>query len=343
MKINTKIAFNLVAGLCAVTMFAGCDYFKKSEEKKVDVPVQVVEVDDVSPILLKIDGKNAITETQFNKHLGQMLQMNPYFRGAGIDCLPIALKRKFFEELIKQELFLAWAEKNGLDKDEQFIKSYKEIQNLVRRSLMVQMVEKTVLDGITISEKELKAYFDENKEKFVKEPGGVLVEGIKFNSEEKAKEFYDKARGKSLKDFTELAKAEGADNFQDFGRVNDAAVPQQQAFMMAQSPSEIKKKSQSIKNFPAIDIVKAGKDAWWVAYFSDKQDKVYLTLEEVLPQIDAMLKQNKFREAIGKKVDELRSKFTLDVNEEFFKEPAKTAPKMQGVAPKGLGGMSTAA
>ena len=33
-----------------------------------------------------------------------MLAMNPYFRGAGLESLPMPLKRKVLDELVQQEL-----------------------------------------------------------------------------------------------------------------------------------------------------------------------------------------------------------------------------------------------
>lgn len=347
MKLNTKMALNLVAGFCVVATFAGCELFKTkpAAEKKTEVAAMIDGGDDASTILLKVDGKTAITEKEFNKHLNQMLQMNPYFRGASADSLPVQLKRKFFGELIKQKIILAWAEKNGLDQDSQFIKSFKEMQKLVRDSLLVQIFEKQLFDKISLDANEIENYFKNNKDKFVKEQGGVLSEGIKFDSEEKAKEFYEKAKGKTLEQFTELAKKENEENFQDFGRVSDAAPQQQQNFMMMmnQPPAEIKRKAKSIKNFPTIDIVKVGKDAWWVVYFADKKEDIYLEFDEVAPQIEMMLKQNKFKDAVEKRVGDLKGEFTLDVNEEFFKEPEQVQPSVEEVEPKDLDGAKAAA
>ncbi len=326
MKSNAKIISQIGLGILVVSLFVGCkplfDLFRKKAEKEVvEVEKEVKEELDTSPVLLTIDGKTAITETKFKKHLNQMLQMNPYFRGAGIDSLPVQLQRKFFDELIKQEVILAWAYKNDMDEDSQFLKSLGEMIKLVKRSLLVQGFEKKIFDGIVIPVKERKDYFNKNKEKFVKDPGGVQVSGIKFDIEEKADDFYQKVRGKSAADFAKLAKKENEKNFKDFGRVGDGEVPKT-GFMMQKTPASIKRKVTSIKRFPNIDKVKAGKD-FWVAHFSNKKDKVYLTFEEIdAQQIEPMLKHNKFRDELNKHVDKVKSEFTLDINEDRFKQAA---------------------
>jgi len=191
MKKNATLIAKLGTGLLVITLFSGCkfitDLFKKAPAKEKVTEVQEVEKEEgTGEVLLNIDGKPVLKESDFDKHLTQMLQVNPYFRGAGVDSLPMAIKRKFFDELVKQELILAWADKNRIEDDAEFIKSFAEMKALVKRSLLVQRFESKIFEDISVSDNEVKDHFNQNKEKFVKEPGGVLISGIKFEDEEKA-------------------------------------------------------------------------------------------------------------------------------------------------------------
>ena len=105
---------------------------------------------DSSTVLCKVDGKAVITETDFNNSVAQMMESNPYFRGAGAQGLPLSIKRRFFDELVKQELIIIDATKNNIEQDPEFKKSLEEMQKLVKRSLLVQVFQKKIYDGLVI-------------------------------------------------------------------------------------------------------------------------------------------------------------------------------------------------
>jgi peptidyl-prolyl cis-trans isomerase C len=327
MKKNATLIAKLGTGLLVITLFSGCkfitDLFKKAPAKEKVTEVQEVEKEEgTGEVLLNIDGKPVLKESDFDKHLTQMLQVNPYFRGAGVDSLPMAIKRKFFDELVKQELILAWADKNRIEDDAEFIKSFAEMKALVKRSLLVQRFESKIFEDISVSDNEVKDHFNQNKEKFVKEPGGVLISGIKFEDEEKADSFLDKAKGKKSDDFIALAQKDKDGKFKDFGRVSK----EKKGIEGADIPNSVKDRAFSLKNFPAIDKVKVGKN-FWVIHASDKKEAEVFDFDEVKPQLEVMLRNNKFREELDKHIKELKGEFTIDVNEDFFKDNAPKLPE----------------
>jgi len=81
-----------------------------------------------------------------------------------------------------------------------------------------------------------------------------------------------------------------------------------------------------LKNFPAIDKVKVGKN-FWVIHASDKKEAEVFDFDEVKPQLEVMLRNNKFREELDKHIKELKGEFTIDVNEDFFKDNAPKLPE----------------
>ena len=303
--------------LVAVTFLSGCEFFKKDKAadvitKTADSGVVNVKTEGTGDTLLSIDGKSVLRESDFMSSMLQMLQANPYFRGASVDMLPAPIKRKFFDELIKQELIIAWASKNNVESEDDFIKAKADVLKLVNRSLLVQHFEKKVLDGIAISSIDVEAEFNKNKEKYVKVAGGVLVSGIKLDSE-KADDFYEKANKiKDASEFEELAKEESEKDFEDFGRVRAGGERG-----LDRTPREIKTAVLRLKKFPVVEKVKAGKSTW-VLFVSDKKEDVYFDLDEIKPQIEMMLKNAAFKEKLDVKIKNLRDDFKVDVNEKYF-------------------------
>ena len=336
MERNIRFVYGITTAVLLLTLFAGCkplfDLFSKKTEEKVE-EVKKEEAapkteEARGPVLLSIDGRPVLRESDFNRHLTQMLQMNPYFRGAGPESLPAPLKRKFFDELSKQELILAWADKNHVEKDPEFKKSYADMKKLVKRSLLVQRFESKLFEDINVTDKEIKDHFDKEKSKFVKEPGGVLVAGIKFSDGEKATKFYNTVKGKQAQ-FEELAKKEDEENFKDFGRVSK----EQQGMMGSDIPAAVKEKALSLSKLPAIEKITVGKNVWVIRAW-DKQDTKFFELDEVKPQLEAMLKNNKFRDVLDARVKKLEGEFTIDRNYDYFKEVEPANSVKRGHAKK---------
>lgn len=311
--------------LLSVAVLPGCsllDYFKKkpssneqSSSMKTDKPAAMTPSASSSGIVLASINKNpVITEVDFNKSMAQMLQSNPYFRGASLESLPSAIKKKFFDELLKQEVIIEHAKSAGLQKDPKFLEAYDEMKKLVKKTLTVQFFEKDMFDQIDVSDREISKHFDENKERFVKVAGGVLISGAKFKTDAEAQAFFQKAKAK-VDDFEKLAQEDKAAKFKNFGRVSKAAA---KGFAAASVPTPIRETAFGLKNLPAVEKVKEGEDHW-VIVVSDKKETEYFKLDEIKPQVTGMIKSNKFKDLLDKKIKDIKGSMTVDVNEDFFK------------------------
>lgn len=284
-------------------------------DKKVETSA-ASSLAETGTVLCKINGKAVINEAEFNSNINQMLQANPYFKGAGAQSLPTSIKRKFFDELVKQELIIADASKNNLDQDAEFRKALEDMQKLVKRSLTVQFFEKRIYDSIVIEDSEVAKHFEENKERYVKSAGGVLVGAVRFDSDREAEAFQAKASSaNTYADFEKAAKDKNA-QFRSFGRVSKQ---DNRNYQFESVPTQIKEAALKAKSLPLVTKIKAGKDIW-VIHASDKRDAEVFELSEIKPQIINMLKNNKFREKLDQALNDLKSKMTINVNEEFFKE-----------------------
>lgn len=308
MKKMTSYACQGCALVLALAVLPGCGWFGKKDAAK-DANGSAGE-----QTLCSIDNKPVIKESDFATSLNQMLQANPYFRGAGADSLPMAIKRRFFDELVKQELIIAEADRTNVEKDPEFGKSLEEMMKLVKRSLKVQFFEKKMFDGIKVSDADTKKYFEENKERYIKAAGGVLVAGVSFNSEAEANVFMQKAKG-SIEDFERLAKADKKATFKDFGRVSKG----QQGMGFGMTPAPVKEAALAMHKLPGVDKVKVGKEIWIIKAW-DKKDTVYYELNEIKPQLEMVIKNNQARDVLEKLIKELREKFKVTVNEDFFKD-----------------------
>jgi len=327
--VNKKTEYLIKNGalVVALALLPGCkllDYFgkkqveKKSTEKAKDIAKPKTVALGTGAVLCKIDGKPAIMESDYLKSMKQMLQANPYFRGAGIESLPVTVKRKFFDELVKQELIIVDANRKKLSDNPEFIKAYQDMMKLVERSLKVQFFEKKIYDGIRVSSGDVEKHYKENKSKYVKTAGGVLTSGARFSSEMEANKFFAKAK-KTPKDFDKLAKEEKSAFFRSFGRVTGDT---EDKLNVKRIPAPVKEKILALKKFPAVEKIKVGSDIWVVGAF-EKKDTVFFDVKEIRPQIEGVIKNNQFRQVLDDRIKELRTRTTIDVNEDYFKEKPK--------------------
>lgn len=299
------------AFLCALslTVLGGCDFFGKSTPSKSSHSSSTAG-DGV--VLCTINNEPVIRESDFLSSLNQMIQANPYFKGASADALPKELQRKFFEQLTTQALIEKYATKNNIEKDPEFIKAYEETERLLKRSLMVQMFEKTIYENIKVSDADIQKHYEENKDRFVKSAGGVLVAGARFDSDDAAAAFLAKAKSG---DFEKLAKAEKGAKYRDFGRVaKEARNPQYDVV-----PGPIKDSALALNSLPGFDKVKVGKEHWVIKVW-DKKDSELFDLAEIKQHIESMLKNNMFRDELEKRLKTIKDEFKITVNEEYFKE-----------------------
>jgi len=302
MNKNLRSAVLLSAVVTSVLFLSSC---LPGFSKEASAP------DDV--VLLKVDGKPVITRSEFYKELGGMVgQMDPML-------LPKETQRKVLDDLSRFKLVVAAAQKEGIENDAEYKKAYKEQTDRLKELLLSRIYEKKMFDNIVVPETELKADFDANKTKYVKEQGGVLVSGVGFEQRDKALAFYDKGKGK-VSEFESLGKKEKTGKFKEFGRVGEQ--PAAAGYEAAGVPQAIRDAATKLTKLPAVDVVKEGKQTW-VIVASDKKEPVSYDYQEVRKNISDKLKVNKFMELRNKSYEDLKKKFTLEVNEEFFKEDKK--------------------
>ncbi len=129
-------------------------------------------------ILAKVDGRE-VRESDLNalmKNLGQNAQ---YFQGADG-------RKKLVDELVMHELMYSDALERGLDNDEEFL---AVIENM-RKSMLQQYSLRKMFNEITVSDEEIKDYYEKHKDTFITEDM-VKASHILVDSEEKAYEILE--------------------------------------------------------------------------------------------------------------------------------------------------------
>lgn len=306
--------------IASLSLMPGCDLFNKSKAPQTQAPVSdsspsTAPTQEDGTTLCSINGKPVINESDFNKSIAQVLQANPFWRGAGgADALPLAIKRKFLDEMIKQELIIADAQKQNLENDPAFLKELEEMNKLVKRSLMVQFFEKKIFDNIEVSDRDVQKHYNENKDRYVKVAGGVLVSSIAFDDEAAADAFKEKAPT-NLQEFEKAAKQETTGSFNDYGRVGKESRNEMGVEI---APKALKNAVLGIKDYPAVGKVKIGKQ-FHIFCAADPKETEFFGLDEIRPQIEGILKNNLFRDKLDEKLKTISQSFDVSINEDFFK------------------------
>jgi hypothetical protein len=272
-----------------------------------------VAKDDV--VLLTINKKPVLTKTEFYKELSGMIgKMDPAM-------LPKETQRKVMDDFACFKAVVEAAKKAGLNRDPEFIKTFEEQKNRLEEVTLVRFHDKKKFDELKVSVEDKRANYEQNKARYIKEQGGVVVMGVSFPDRPKAMAFYERAKGLAAKadEFASLAKKEVAGKFREFGRVSKEATG------YSPVPATIKDAALRLAKLPSVDVVKDGKDTW-VINVSDKKEPVFFNFEEIEDRIDNQLKVNKFMEQRTKMCEELKKELNVEINEAYFKDEKAEAP-----------------
>ena len=144
--------------------------------------------------VLAVVGGEEITQDIFDAFLQgvpqqqQMYLSNPEFR------------EQCFEQLVALFLFAKKGEEDKIDETEEFQKVFAN----AKRDLMAQMAIRNLFQEVSVSEEEIKAYYDENQAQF-KKGETVSAKHILVESEEKCNEILE-AITSGAKSFEDAAK-----------------------------------------------------------------------------------------------------------------------------------------
>ncbi|MCK9491783.1 MAG: peptidyl-prolyl cis-trans isomerase [Sulfurimonas sp.] len=215
-------------------------------------------------------------------------------------------RKQVLEQLIAKELVYEDAQKTGVLKSKDFKEEYEKVQERVKKDLAIQVWQKQQFDKVSVSDKDLKNYYDNNKEEF-NEKSSVHARHILVKEESEAKAIEKELKslsGEALKNkFIELAKEKSTGPTGPKG--GDLGF-----FAQGQMVPEFDAKVFSMKKGTISEPVKT-QFGYHVIYLEDKKAKKVLSFTEVKSFIEQRLKMEKFKVVVEDKMKELKNKATI--------------------------------
>jgi len=216
-------------------------------------------------------------------------------------------RQQVLQQLIGKELVYGDAKKTGILKSNDYKVEYKKLEARMKKELAVQVWQKKQLDGIKISEKELKEYYDKNLGEF-NEKEAVHARHILVKTEAEAKSIINELKslsGAKLKSqFEALAKAKSTGPSGPKG--GDLGYFAQGQMVPAFNDKVFSMKEGTITLSPVKTQF-----GFHVIYLEDKKTAATRAFAEVKSFIEQRLKMEKFKSVMKSKMDALQKKATI--------------------------------
>ncbi len=253
--------------------------------------------------LVTVNGK-PITQEEVDQELMQATQGR--FNQVPPDRQAV-FRQQVLQQLIGKELIYDDAKKKGILNSADYKKEYKKLEERMKKELAIQVWQKKVLDGIKISQKELKDYYKKNIDEF-KEKETVHARHILVKTEDEAKKIINELKGlkgDALKaKFIELAKKHSTGpsgpNGGDLGY-----------FAKGQMVPAFNDKVFSMKKGTITTKPVKTQFGYHIIYLEDKKPSMTRSFDEVKAYIEQRLKMEKFKSVMKKKMDALQKKATI--------------------------------
>ena len=218
-------------------------------------------------------------------------------------------RRQVLEQLIAKELVFSDAKKTGILKSKEFKDEYKKVQERIKKELAIQVWQKKELDKVKVTNKELKKYYDANKEEFnEKESVHARHILVKEDNEAEAKSIIStlkSLKGNALKSkFIELAKSKSTGPSGPKG--GDLGYFAQGQMVPEFNDKVFKMKVGTITSEPVKTQF-----GYHVIYLEDKKAPTTRAFTEVKSFIEDRLKIEKFKSFMQTKMKALEKKATI--------------------------------
>jgi parvulin-like peptidyl-prolyl isomerase len=269
---------------------------------KVVTSLAVLSTLSMANTLVTVNGKK-ITQQEVDSELMQATQGR--FNQVPADKQQ-QLRNQVLDQLIAKELIYEDAKKNGIMDSKEFKEEYDKVLKRIKKELAVRVWQEKELDKVKVSNKEVKKYYDSNKEEF-NEKESVHARHILVKTEDEAKDIVKdlkSLKGDKLKSkFIELAKTKSTGPSGPKG--GDLGY-----FAQGQMVPEFNKEVFSMKVGTISEPVKT-QFGYHVIYLEDKKESKTRSFTEVKPFIEQRLKMEKFKTVMQDKMMSLKDKATI--------------------------------
>ena len=182
--------------------------------------------------------------------------------------------------------------------------AFREQLARLKDNLLTSYAGEKALAGVTVSDAEARAYYDENKEQF-NQGETVNASHILVDSEEKARAIYEeissgaKTFEDAAKEYSSCPSKENGGNLGDFGR--GQMVPEFDTAVFEMEVGEISK--APVKTQFGYHIIK----------LNSKSESKPVEYNEVHDELSGMLQNEKRRKAYESKINQLKIMYPVDI------------------------------
>lgn len=218
----------------------------------------------------------------------------------------ISFQKEVLQQLIAKVLIYDDAKKTGVLKSAEFKTEYEKVLERVKKEVAIQIWQKAQFDKVTVSDKELKKYYDTNRGEF-KEAQSVHARHILVKSLSEAEAILKDL--KSLKSaalqtkFIALAKEKSVGPSSVSG--GDLGI-----FPKGKMVPEFDKEVFAMKVGTISEPVKT-QFGFHLIYLEAKNEAKNLAFKEVKAFIEQRLKLEKFKVTMKEKMENLEKKATI--------------------------------
>lgn len=219
----------------------------------------------------------------------------------------VEFRKQVLQQLIAKELVYQDAVQTKVLESKEFKNEFEKVQENIKKELAVQVWQKRELDKVKVSDKELKEYYDKNKEEF-NEKESVRARHILVKTETEAIGIINEL--KSLKGdklqskFIELAKSKSTGPSGPKG--GDLGY-----FAQGQMVPEFNDKVFSMQVGTITKSPVKTQFGYHVIYLEDKKPTTTRSFTEVKSYIEQRLKMEKFKTVMNDKMQELEKKASI--------------------------------
>ena len=271
------------------------------------------EAEQKGPYLAKIDN-TTITQADFDR---EFKALPDYAQQIFTDAEG---REKFLNEIVNKEILYKEAMKKGFDKSPEFNKKMEDFKKL---TLVSEVFEKEIMAKSTVSDQDIKDYYDKNKESFVMATE-IKASHILVKTEEEARKVL--ARLKKGEKFEAIAKAVSLDTA---SAKNGGDVG---FFKKGQMVPEFERAAASLK-VGDISIPVKTQFGYHIIKVTDKKTGSPVEFEKVRDLISQKLSGEKQKEAFEAYIAELKKTYKVELNKDALSKPDTSPAKTD--APEG--------
>jgi peptidylprolyl isomerase len=209
------------------------------------------------------------------------------------DKLPEQYKKKVLDDIINQALLIQKAEKSGITKTDE----YKKELEKVKKQLALKLFLKNKLDNMKVLDRDLKSFYNKNRDLMFKQPAEVKARHILVKTEAEAKKLINQLRkvpkNKLEAKFIELAKEHSIGPSKIDGGELGWFSKGKMIPTFSEAAFNLNKGNITLKPVKT-------RFGYHIIYVEDKKSGGYISFDKVKDKISKQLKMKKFQEYLEK-------------------------------------------